>query len=286
MTVQKLLQLIRTTLQTANQPEADRKAKLLLAFILGCQPSELIKYWQQPLTENNLQLSRQFCDRLIKGEPLHYILGETEFMGLAFKVTPAVLIPRPDSEICAEKAISLLKNQPAPLFIADIGTGSGALALSLLFYLPQAQAWAVDISELALNIARQNAQALNLQERCTFLWGDLCAPLSALNLKLDLIISNPPYVSAAEMAELPPDVQQEPALALAGGADGLDYYRRLAIEAKPLIKPNGWLVLEHGYNQQAEICHILEAAGWRISECLADYGNRPRVVVAQLFLPN
>ena len=280
MNVQQLLQSIRTTLQTANQPEAERKAKLLIASILACQPSELIHHWQQPVTEKDINLIRQFCTRLINGEPLQYILGETEFMGLPFKLTPDVLIPRPDTEICAEKAISLLKNQPVPLF-ADIGTGSGALALSLLHYLPAAQAWAVDISESALNIAQQNATALNLANRCTFLLGDLCEPLNSLNLQFDLIISNPPYITTAEMAKLPSDVQQEPTLALSGGEDGLDYYRRLVIEAKPLLKPDGWLVLEHGCDQQPAICQMLAAAGWQISECLTDYGGRPRVVVAQ-----
>lgn len=277
----QLFQAVRTALTAAGLTEAERQAKLLLAFILACKPAELICHWQQPLSTKDVVRVQQLCDRLIAGEPLQYLLAETEFMGLPLKLTPDVLIPRPDTEISAEKAIMLLQNQPAPL-IADIGTGSGALALSLLHYLPTAHAWAVDISASALQVAAQNAQTLQLQDRCSFLLGDLCAPLNSLGLELDLIISNPPYISAAEMAKLPANVQKEPTLALAGGTDGLDYYRRLAFEAKPLLKKTGWLVLEHGYDQQAVVSELLVAAGWQVCECLADYGGRPRVVVAQL----
>lgn len=264
------------TLRQAAQPEAERKAALLLAQLADCEPSQLYLHWQDEISRPQLE---SWLARLMAGEPLQYLLGGCGFMGLNLRVRPGVLIPRPDTEIVAERAIQLLRDHPAPV-IADIGTGSGALALSLAYHLPRATVYAVDIDRQALDLARENADILNITDRCSFLQGDLGAPLFKLGLRFDLIVSNPPYITVAEMAELAPEVRHEPTLALYGGHDGLDFYRRLAREAGPLLQMGGYLLLEHGAEQQAQVCAILTAADWRIAARLRDYGNRARAVLA------
>lgn len=279
MQVLDALHYVRERLEQAGQEEAQRKAKLMLAFVVGCPPADLVRHWRYRLDEGWLMVLDSMTAKLIAGQPLQYLLGEAEFMGLPFKVGPGALIPRADTEIIAERAIALLKVHSAPL-IADIGVGSGAIAVSLAYHLPQAQVYGVDISPAALRYAEQNAQLNQVEARCHFYEGDLLTPLAALNLRFDLIISNPPYVTRAEMEQLPAEVRQEPQLALDGGADGLDYYRRLAVEAAPLLQPGGYLLLEHGWQQQEQLATLLTAAGWQVTERLNDYGGRPRGIVA------
>jgi release factor glutamine methyltransferase len=260
----------------AGLPEAEREARLICAYLCGTEPGQLALHLEQNIDETRLD---HVLNRRLTGEPVHYVLGEAGFMGLDFALGPGALIPRADTEVLVERAISLLKDAEAPL-IADIGAGCGAIALSLAHYLPRSTLHGVDISPAALCWANKNALAHGLARRCHFYQGDLLAPLAALHLRFDLIISNPPYVSRAEMAQLPPDVRQEPALALDGGPDGLDFYRRLARQAGPLLKPGGCLLLEHGWRQQEQVADLLRQAGWQIRELWRDYGGRARGIVA------
>jgi release factor glutamine methyltransferase len=266
----------RARLQAAGLTEAEREATLLTAYVAGVEPGQLALCLEQSIDE---ALFARLLERRLDGEPLQYVLGEAGFMGLLLQVGSGTLIPRPDTEVLVERAITLLQAAAAPL-IADIGTGSGAIALSLAYHLPQASVHGVDISPAALRWAKKNARLQGLRERCHFHEGDLLAPLAALHLRFDLIISNPPYVTEAEMAQLPPEVRQEPALALCGGADGLNFYRRLAQEAGPLLKAGGWLLLEHGGQQQAQVEALLRQHGWQVLERLRDYGGRARGIVA------
>lgn len=278
MQVQDAYRTACQRLRTSRQDEAERKAKLILAWLLDCRPAELVLHGQRQLSAAQVRRLTQILTGLEAGQPLQYLLQSVEFMGLSLTIGPGVLIPRPDTEIIAEAAIRLVQDRSAPL-IADLGTGSGALAVSLAHYLPEATVYAVDLEPQAVVQARRNAARLGVN--CNFLEGDLTKPLQATGRQFDLIISNPPYISVAEMAELPAEVRCEPTLALYGGEDGLDYYRRLARECLPLLREDGWLVLEHGWQQQQAVADLLTDTSWLVTERLHDYGQRPRGIVAQ-----
>lgn len=210
-------------------------------------------------------------------EPLHYLLEEKEFMSLTFKVSPAVLIPRWDTEVLVEEALRLMKPLPQPR-ILDLGTGSGVIAVALAYYLPGATVVAVDISAEALQIARENARRHGVADKISFRQGDLFAPLVDGEC-FDLVAANPPYLTAAEMDALPFDVRKEPVLALAGGEDGLDFYRRIALGVRNYLAPEGHLLLEIGWQQGAAVSALLAAQGIAPVKILRDLEERERVVV-------
>lgn len=252
--------------------EAQSMARILLAHKLSIGLSQL------PLHRDDELATEAVADELAQlqaGEPLQYIIGETEFMGLTLSCTPSALIPRGDSEVVAECAIELMRDIASPL-IADICTGCGAYALALAAHLPEAKVWAVDISGEALALAERNAQQLQLASRLTFCQGDLLSPLLEAGLTFDLIVSNPPYIPSMDLPTLPPQVRREPAIALDGGADGLYIYRRLAADSGKLLKNNALLLMEHGYDQAAEIAGIMREAGFSLLEIIEDYGGHQR----------
>ncbi|MCL1974566.1 MAG: peptide chain release factor N(5)-glutamine methyltransferase [Firmicutes bacterium] len=275
MLARQALLYLQNMLQQASFGEAKREAQLICAYLCGVEPSQLALYPEKQIGDASLN---NLLARRLAGEPLQYVLGEAGFMGLTFVVGPGALIPRPDTEVLVEKAIFLLKEAGAPL-IADIGAGPGTIAVSLAYHLPQAMVYGVDISQDALLWAEKNRYLHGVSERCHFFKGNLLAPLQALGLRFDLIISNPPYVTEVEMAQLLPIVQGEPTLALYGGTDGLDFYRPLAQQAAPLLKPAGFLLLEHGWQQQNQVKQLLLQEGWQIIECLADLGGRDRGIL-------
>ena len=252
--------------------ESQSMARILLAHKLSIGLSQL------PLHRDDELATEAVADELARlqaGEPLQYIIGETEFMGLTLSCTPSALIPRGDSEVVAECAIELMRDIASPL-IADICTGCGAYALALAAHLPEAKVWAVDISGEALALAERNAQQLQLASRLTFCQGDLLSPLLEAGLTFDLIVSNPPYIPSMDLPTLPPQVRREPAIALDGGADGLYIYRRLAADSGKLLKNNPLLLMEHGYDQAAEIAGIMREAGFSLLEIIEDYGGHQR----------
>jgi len=254
------------------------EARLLLAKAWNKEMIYLITNLGEKLPGEVWRRFAAFAARRADYEPLQYILGEQEFMSLSFKVTPAVLIPRSDTEVLVEEAIRLLKGRQAPK-ILDLGTGSGAIAVSLAYYLPEAQVWAVDISEDALAVARENASRHNVDARICFYHGDLFAPLPP-QMKYDLIVSNPPYVGEAEYEELPADVKKEPVLALLGGEDGLEFYSRIAAQAPLFIEKGGALLLEIGWRQAEQVKGLLAENGFSPVSILPDLGGRDRVVFA------
>ncbi|MDD4146859.1 MAG: peptide chain release factor N(5)-glutamine methyltransferase [Clostridia bacterium] len=209
--------------------------------------------------------------------PLHYLLEEKEFMSLPFKVSPSVLIPRWDTEVLVEEALKLLRNQENPR-ILDLGTGSGIIAISLAYYLPQAVVVATDLCPQALEIARENAFKLGVAARIKFLEGHLFTPLHQ-DEQFDVIASNPPYLSAEEMKDLPSDVRNEPLVALAGGKDGLAYYRAMAPEVKKYLAPEGHFLVEIGWQQALSVVGILQEQGLAPLRILCDLEGRDRVVV-------
>ena len=222
------------------------------------------------------------------GLPLQHITGRQEFMGLDFEVGPQVLIPRPDTEILVEEAIEDMKGHPSPT-ILDIGTGSGAIAVSLAKYLPHAELCAVDISEEALGTAKKNAASNGVDSRIRFLLGSLFGPVEERGGMFDAIVSNPPYIPEAEIETLQKEVSShEPRGALDGGTDGLDFYRIIAREAHRFIKPGGTIYLEVGSGQAAEVENLLKQVKCRGKSCynnilrIKDLAGIERVVKASL----
>ena len=258
--------------------EAQMEARLLLAAALDLPLRELPLHHQDNI---DIAMLLPLIERRKLGEPLQYILGETEFMGLPLYALPAALIPRCDSEVLLEYAINLLKNHPAPL-IADICTGGGAFAVALAHYLPHARIYAVDISAAALAVAKQNITRNQVEDRVEPVQGDLLAPLTSRKLKMDLIITNPPYIPTEDIYRLARELHHEPMLALDGGADGLVFYRRLAEETAPALAAGGRLILEHGADQQQAISQLLTAAGFKVVELIRDYGHNDRGIAACL----
>jgi len=228
--------------------------------------------------------------RRIQGEPLQYILGKCEFMGLEFKVTPDVMIPRPETEILVEKGIDLVRSLGLGVRskelgvrsweILDIGTGSGCIGISLAKFLQNCKVTAVDISENALIVAKENAKLNNVE--INFLHSDLFNARELESNRYDLIVSNPPYIPSSEIDSLEIQLQYEPRIALDGGMDGLDFYRRIICQAQAHLKADGFLILEIGFGQAIKIKNILEKTrNFAIIDIVKDYNSIDRVVVAK-----
>ena len=253
-------------------------AEVLLSHILGRERIYLYVHFDEPLEPTELARYREAIKQRVQRVPVAYIIGEKEFMGLTFRVTADTLVPRPDTEILVQAAVERLRaHGEAPRF-ADIGTGSGAICLSVLHFLPKAQADTVDISPAARAVAEENAAALEAADRITFHTGDLLAPLAGQCY--DAILSNPPYIPDSDIAALAPEVRlKEPHTALAGGKDGLDFYRRLTADAPALLKDGGFLAVEVGIHQAAPVAALAVPAFSR-TEILKDYAGIERVVIA------
>ena len=270
-------------LSRAEVPDYRSDANLLLRETLGIDQAQLIVRAGEQISAEDYEHYLGFINRRALREPVQYILGRQEFYGLEFTVTPEVLIPRPETEFLVERAIQLAQRleTDTPL-IVDVGTGSGCVAVSIARHLPGARIVATDISEAALTIARGNADRHGVEERVEFLHGDLLNPLRDLGLDraVDLIVSNPPYVPETTLAGLQPEVRDyEPWLALTGGEDGLDLYRRLFDESRGLIRTSGLIVLEIGYSQLDSISSIASEIGWERLEVTCDLQSIPRAIV-------
>ena len=273
MTIREALRLAEARLEQAGVPDADVDAAYLLASVLKEDTLAMRINGHRELAAPQRAAFDAFCDRRAAREPLQYILGETEFMGLTFHVEPGVLIPRADTEILVEKALAWMKPGARVL---DIGTGSGAIAVSLAKLGRQAQVTAVDVSDRALEIARRNAERNGAAVE--FVKSDCFSALKGR--KYDMIVSNPPYISEDEMRGLMPEVTREPELALFGGADGLDFYRRISREAPEYLNEGGCLLFEIGWLQKDAVSALVKA---HIGEpfVLRDYGQNWRVVGAK-----
>jgi release factor glutamine methyltransferase len=226
----------------------------------------------------------RWLDRRARREPVSLIIGTREFWGLDFEVSPDVLTPRPETELVVEQALACAAGLKAALrrgpVSVDVGTGSGCLAVTLARQILDARVVATDISRAALAVARRNAQRHGVVARVAFVHGSLLTPIGA---PVDLVVSNPPYVTAADMAILPPEVRDfEPAVALAGGTDGLEVIRALVAQCDRVLAPGGWLVFEFGHGQEQGVRAALEA--WprlRLARVCADLQGIPRVAVVQ-----
>lgn len=280
MRVDQLLKKGTTALRAAGIPSPRVDAEVLLSFVLGCDRLALYREPGREIAAAQVARFEELVARRAAGEPVAYLTGEKEFMGLRFTVTPAVLIPRPETELLVETAVSLLAGTAAPV-VADVGTGSGAVAVSLAVILPAAQVMAVDVSAAALAVARENACRHGVADRVAFYQGDLLVPFLAGGKAFDLVAANLPYVPSGEMAGLPGPVRYEPALALDGGPDGLALYRCLVPQAARVLRPGGHLLMEIDPRQSEAVLALLPALTWR-ARTVPDLTGRTRLVAAAL----
>lgn len=262
----------------AGSPALD--AEVLLSCVTGLDRAGLYRDREEILSGEMETSFFELLSRRLAGEPVAYLTGRKEFMGLVFAVGPSVLIPRPETELLVETA---LKELPASATVIDVGTGSGAIAVSLAFYRTDAVVYATDISPAALNTARSNAAGLGVGDRCFFYRGDLLEPFSAgaAVTRVDLIAANLPYIARDEYPGLPEEVRLfEPVLALDGGAGGLDLYRRLIPAAPQFLKEGGLLLLEIGCRQGQALRDLLNSPIWKVT-VLRDLAGLDRLVVAR-----
>lgn len=280
MTLEEWLKKGEAQLRLGPHPEkARRDAELLMQHLLQRERAALLARWKERLSADEAAIYVDLIQRRFAGEPIQYILGKTEFFGLPFSVSSDVLIPRPETEHLVEKAIELAGRFAEPR-IVDVGTGSGAIAVALAWALPEAQITAIDISPRALTVAKQNAERNGVSDRVRFLHGNLLAP--AVAERFEIIVSNPPYVAAADRSSLAVEVRDhEPAVALFAGADGLDVIRRLIPAAFAALVPNGALLIEIGYDQWPAVEELMAAAGFAGIEAGMDLQGIPRVACAE-----
>ncbi len=265
-------------LQTAEITEPRREAVSLLMYTLNVDRSFVIAHPDRELNRNEAQRFRQFVARRASREPLQYITGVQEFFNLKFEVTPDVLIPRPETELIVESVLELLSSANAPI-IADVGTGSGCIAISLLHEMPNAHAVGIDISANALALARRNAERHAVSDRFALAQADGLStfPQQAI---FSAIVSNPPYISAKEIDSLQPEVRNhEPLSALVAGDDGLSHIRVLVRDAAQSLHAGGDLVFEIGFDQSDAVQALVDPAIWEVVRIKNDLQNIPRVFV-------
>ena len=254
-------------------------AEVLARHALGWDRATYLARWREPAPAGFEDRFEPLVARRGRREPVARITGRREFWGLDFEVAPAVLVPRPESELLVETALARLGDHAARWKIADVGTGSGCLAVALARELPRAQVIATDICPDALAVARRNAARHGVADRVAFRRADL---LDNLPGPYDLIVSNPPYIPDAVIDTLAPEVSRhDPAAALRGGRDGLDTVRRLVAAAADRLRPGGWLVMEVGAGQSGDAAGIARRAGLRVADVRPDLQGIPRAVVMQ-----
>ncbi len=256
-------------------------AEVLLADLLSTERIKLYVNYDYPLNDEELSAYRSRLKKRARGVPISYITGRTEFMSLEFEIEPGVLIPRPETEELVEKILAFCRqNDWQQLKIVDLGTGSGAMMISLVKYLPESKAIGTDISTEAVKLARRNIKKHDLEKRAAALAGDWAAPLlPERESGVDLVVSNPPYIPEEEMEELPRRVQKEPRRALAAGEDGLSCYRKILPQAVSLLKPEGLLALEIGHDQGERMKEMTaEQEGLGEPELKQDGAGRDRMI--------
>jgi len=264
-------------LKAAGVADPRNDANLLAMHVIKRDRTFLLAHGEATLSPGQLDLYRSLIERRGSGEPLQYITGHQEFFNLDFETSPDVLIPRPETELIVEIGMELLKDKARP-FIADIGTGSGCIVISMLHELRQARAVATDVSSAALAVASRNANRYHVSDRLRLIESDLFSALESNEL-FDLIVSNPPYVPAPDLESLQREVSREPQSALDGGADGLAVIRRLLNEAPVFLRARGYLVFEIGFDQAESVKRIIDSAAWELIDVRKDLQGIPRTVV-------
>lgn len=277
ITIQRAIADAAHTLAESGVKEARLDAGSLLSHVIARDRTFILAHPERGLDQGEFERFRHAVTRRAAGEPLQHLTGHQEFFKLDFEVTPDVLIPRPETELIVEVALELI-DRDAPINLADIGTGSGSLAISLLNELPNARAVAVDISPAALEVAQRNAERHHVIDRLRLVESDGFASIESKKT-FDLIVSNPPYVSDTEMKSLPREVRYEPAGALAGGPDGFDVIRRLLHDAPRFLRSGGHFIFEIGFGQGEPVKESINRTTWELIEIKHDLANIPRTVI-------
>lgn len=282
MTREQLFFDVRRRLEAAGISMPELEARELTACALGVDRQHLLMQRTSPVSDAERERLEQLVARRLAHEPLAYLLGEWDFCGITLRVTPDVLIPRSDTERLCELA-ALRAGQVSAPRVLDLCSGSGCIALALLKQVPDAQAVGVDVSPAAVVLANENAQRLRLSDRYEAVEGDaLTAPPADYRQAFDVLVCNPPYITAEEMRALDPDVSDyEPHLALYGGTDGLDFYRTILDTWAQVVKPGGALFFECGWKQGEAVASLCRAAGWQDVCVHTDYAGIPRIVTAE-----
>lgn len=279
--VEDALRLAAQKLEEAAVATPRLDAEVLMAHVFGRPRLDMLIDRQNPLSDEHLKSFEALLEQRLERRPLSHILGTKEFWSLDFDVTPAVLTPRPDSEILVAAIVERLKASKPDANLLELGVGSGCLLISILYESSLASGVGVDISAEALAVAEKNMIRHGIQNRMELIAGDLFEPLDG-QAQFDVILSNPPYIESSAIAELDPEVRRfEPLTALDGGPDGLDFYRRIIKEAPLYLKLNGLLALEIGYNQAASVSRLF-GPPWQKTEVLQDLEGRDRVVISTL----
>jgi len=271
---------LRIRFRDANLDTPDLDAQLLVCHALGIEPIRLVSEPQRPIDPDQSRLIEAVARRRLAREPVARIIGKREFWGLAFNLSPQTLEPRADTETLVEAVLRDLCEQPAhPLRILDLGTGSGAVLTAILSECPAATGIGIDLAPGALETARENARLHGLADRARFVCMDF---FNALDGRFDVIVSNPPYIPTLDIAGLAPEVADfDPHLALDGGNDGLDAYRRIFESAPDYLRQGGLVAVEIGMSQAADVADIARNAGFSTSDPVRDLGDRERVVLAR-----
>ena len=275
MNIQQTLVWLR---QQLPPKEASREAELMLCRATGLTRTQLRTYPEKDVSDAQQAELIVWVHRRLQGEPLAYILGDAEFYGLTLSVTSDTLIPRQDTELLVDAALELIPER-APWTVCDMGTGSGAIAIAIAYHRPIAQVTALDASKAALAVAQDNACALRLPS-IRFLQSDWFSALG--QQRFDVIISNPPYIAQNDPHLQATSLPYEPMSALTSGVDGLDDIRLLVQQAPRHLNSDGWLLLEHGYDQGAAVRHLMQSAGFSAIATHRDYGNNDRITLGQL----
>ena len=276
-TIKKLIDWTTQYFKNHHIEDPRLDVELLLSHVLKKQRIFLYTDFEQIVNPEELAQFKSYIQKRVKGISIAAIIGEKDFMGLTFHVNENVLIPRPDTETWLEKVIQYHRGDP-DIQVADLGTGSGAILLSFLYYCKEAKGVGVDISPKALEVAKENGEQLKLSDRATWLEGDYVDALPADTL-YDGILTNPPYIPSKDIAGLAQEVKSEPMLALDGGDDGLIFYRQLAEKAADHLKPGGFLAMEFGIHQWEPILELFKATGqFEDFEVIKDYGDIERAI--------
>ena len=282
MTILEVIQRSADFLQKKGVDAPRLQVELLLAYVLKMPRMNLYLNFERPLADREMETLREMVRRRGQREPLQYIVGSVSFCGLEMAVSRHVLVPRPETELLAERAwkfLAQLTENGGPRAM-DLGTGSGCLAIALAARAPLAIVDAIDLSHEALSMARENAARHQVAERIEFHQGDGFGAIGG-EKRFDLIVSNPPYIPTADINELEPEVREyEPRMALDGGADGMDFYRRIAREGGPFLRPGGRVMLELNDNGGGAVAKIFEGEGWQIEAVEPDYNKRERILIA------
>lgn len=288
MIIQEILKKAREILEKHNIPTPQLDAEVLLCYILQKERIFLHMYPEKEISQEICQKFWDIVEKRKKRMPIQYIINTQQFMGLDFYVNEDVLIPRGDTEVLINEVIEIYNREKEnkEVKILDIGTGSGAITISLAKYINMSNLYSIDISNKALEVAKRNATTNEVENKIQFFLGSMFEPLAGKDLErsFDFIVSNPPYIPTNEVVGLEDQVKKfEPKLALDGGEDGLDFYRHIVESAPRFLKEGAWLMFEIGYNQAADLKDIMEKRGFREVLVIKDLSGLDRVVRGKFF---